>query len=62
MANEHITRREAKERIAELEDAVDTLLEIAIYYPEKRSEVMQDIEEARDTLKRGQSFDLEDDQ
>lgn len=59
MANEHITRREAKKRIAELEDALDTLLDIVIYYPEKRSEVMQDIEEARDTLKCGSSFDLE---
>jgi hypothetical protein len=59
MANEHITRREAKERIEELEDALKTVLEIAIYYPEKRQPIMEDIERARDTLHEGIEFEIE---
>jgi hypothetical protein len=59
MVNEHITRREAKERIEELEDALEDLLEIVIYYPEKRQPVMEDIEQARDVLRGGLDFEIE---
>jgi hypothetical protein len=60
MANEHITRREAKERIEELEGALEDLLEIAIYYPEKRHPIMNDIEQARDVLRGGLEFEIEE--